>query len=197
MRLLPQEQQQWVTDELNRIEWEPVDKFEVAECLQLAKEFDEFLAAKYPSVKRYGLEGSESIMLWFHTVLKELEKVFGTSHAVIGMTHRGRNNLLTCLLGMKPEVMFAKMSGMPEFPDDEEHARIIGDVLSHLQISTKLESGIDVTLLPNPSHLDAINPAAMGKTRSIQENNKNSICIQCHGDGSLIGQGKFTNDPII
>jgi 2-oxoglutarate dehydrogenase complex dehydrogenase (E1) component-like enzyme len=60
-----------------------------------------------------------------------------------------------------------------------------------LQISTKLENGVNVSLLPNPSHLDAINPGAMGKVRSKQEKNQNSLCIQCHGDGSLIGQGKI------
>ena len=188
MRLLPQEQQNWIKSELSAIELEPVDKCAVGECLQLAKEFDEFLAHKFPSVKRYGLEGSESILLWFDALLAEMTS---EQHAVIGMTHRGRNNLLTLLLGLKPEIMFAKMSGKAEFPEDSEHERIIGDVLSHLSISTKLESGLDVTLLPNPSHLDAINPGAMGKTRSKIEKGKDSICIQCHGDGSLIGQGCY------
>ena len=107
------------------------------------------------------------------------------------MTHRGRNNLLVLLLGLKPEIMFGKMSGVPEFPNDAEHARIIGDVLSHLQVSTKMANGKDVSLLPNPSHLDAINPAAMGKARSKIENGKKALCIQCHGDGSLIGQGIY------
>ena len=85
--------------------------------------------------------------------------------------------------------MFGKMSGIPEFPFDADHERIIGDVLSHLSISSNLESGNKVSLLPNPSHLDAINPAAMGKARSKMEKGDNVLCIQCHGDGSLIGQG--------
>ena len=105
------------------------------------------------------------------------------------MTHRGRNNLLVCLLGLKADIMFGKMSGIPEFPFDSEHERIIGDVLSHLSISAGLDRNNSVSLLPNPSHLDAINPAAMGKARSKLEAGQESLCIQCHGDGSLIGQG--------
>lgn len=186
MRLLPLNQQDWVKTELSKIESEKIDEFAVGECLHLAKEFDEFLAQKFPSVKRYGLEGSEAILLWFDTILAEMDQ---ETQAIIGMTHRGRNNLLVLLLGLKPEIMFGKMSGVPEFPSDEEHSRIIGDVLSHLQVSTKMANGKDVSLLPNPSHLDAINPAAMGKARSKIENGKKALCIQCHGDGSLIGQG--------
>ena len=61
---------------------------------------------------------------------------------------------------------------------DSNHERIIGDVLSHLSISTDLERGNKVSLLPNPSHLDAINPAAMGKARSKAEHGDDILCIQ-------------------
>ena len=102
MRLLPPEQRAWIREELSRIENEEINNLEVAKCLQVAKEFDEFLAAKFPTVKRYGLEGSETILLWFDTIIKEIEN----THLVIGMTHRGRNNLLVCLLGLQAEEGF-------------------------------------------------------------------------------------------
>ena len=102
MRLLPPEQRAWIREELSRIEKEEINNLEVAKCLQVAKEFDEFLAAKFPTVKRYGLEGSETILLWFDTIIKEIEN----THLVIGMTHRGRNNLLVCLLGLQAEEGF-------------------------------------------------------------------------------------------
>ena len=57
MRLLPKEQRIWVKQELSKIENENLDELEIGKCLQEAKEFDEFLAAKFPTVKRYGLEG--------------------------------------------------------------------------------------------------------------------------------------------
>jgi len=109
MRLLPKEQRIWVKQELSKIENENLDELEIGKCLQEAKEFDEFLAAKFPTVKRYGLEGSETILLWFQTIVKEIEN----THMVIGMTHRGRNNLLVCLLGLQADIMFGKMSGIP------------------------------------------------------------------------------------
>ena len=102
MRLLPPEQRAWIREELSRIEKEEINNLEVGKCLQVAKEFDEFLAAKFPTVKRYGLEGSETILLWFDTIIKEIEN----THLVIGMTHRGRNNLLVCLLGLQAEEGF-------------------------------------------------------------------------------------------
>ncbi|CBY14263.1 unnamed protein product [Oikopleura dioica] len=175
MRLLPEEQQHFIRSELALIEKESSDASHTGYILQLAKEFDEFLALRFPDVKRYGLEGSETIMLWFDTILNEVDK---DNHVTIGMTHRGRNNLLVCLLGLRADIMFGKMSGKPEFPFDPEHEKIIGDVLSHLQISSTLDSGVSVSLLPNPSHLDAINPAAMGKARSKMDHGGKALCIQ-------------------
>lgn len=71
-RLLPSNEREWIRAELARIEAEPIDQVQTGQCLQIAKEFDEFLQAKYPTVKRYGLEGSETIMLWFDQVLREV-----------------------------------------------------------------------------------------------------------------------------
>ena len=58
MRLLPKEERIWVKEELSRIEKEEENAVDTGKCLQVAKEFDEFLAAKFPTVKRYGLEGT-------------------------------------------------------------------------------------------------------------------------------------------
>ena len=71
-RLLPAEERSWIRSELAKIESEPIEPLQVAETLHLGKEFDEFLAAKFPTVKRYGLEGSETILLWFDQVIKEV-----------------------------------------------------------------------------------------------------------------------------
>ncbi|CBY38939.1 unnamed protein product [Oikopleura dioica] len=112
MRLLPEEQQNFIRSELALIEKESSDASHTGYILQLAKEFDEFLALRFPDVKRYGLEGSETIMLWFDTILNEVDK---DNHVTIGMTHRGRNNLLVCLLGLRADIMFGKMSEFGDF----------------------------------------------------------------------------------
>ena len=90
---------------------------------------------------------------------------------MLGMPHRGRLNLLTDpeLLRMDPAVLFLKLQGKTELPAG---ARGAGDVISHLSTSVDLDYGhghrMHVSLVHNPSHLEAVNPVAMGKTRAKQ-----------------------------
>eukprot|EP00842_Homolaphlyctis_polyrhiza_P002407 jgi/Hompol1/3167/HPOL_006379-RA len=125
------------------------------------------------------------------------------------MPHRGRLNLLTDLLEYSPAALFSKVKGNSEFPLE---ANVMGDVLSHLAISHDIEVGgpekIHVSMLHNPSHLEASNPVALGKARARQmelyeeytTNHTNPdcsigdrvICIQQHGDAAFAGQGVVT-----
>ncbi|XP_066951932.1 2-oxoadipate dehydrogenase complex component E1 [Macrobrachium rosenbergii] len=177
------------------------------ECINLAKDmlesqaFDSFLANKFQSVKRYGGEGAESMVGFFTEVFRGLAEA-DVQEVILGMAHRGRLNLLTGILKYPPVIMFQKMKGLPEFPPD---LKFTGDVLSHLVNSVDLEFGekkLHVTMLPNPSHLEAVNPVACGKSRARERSlNKNSqneklplpsdkvVCIQVHGDAALAGQG--------
>jgi len=138
-------------------------------------------------------------------------------HIVLAMPHRGRLNLLTGLLQLSPAALFHKVKGGYEIPEEFGAA---GDVVSHLGELTLCHSSIcilnisaaasptlsyegsdiHVSLLPNPSHLEAVNPVALGKTRAKQYSLLNSspencmlgdkaICVQLHGDASFTGQG--------
>ncbi|KAG9489910.1 hypothetical protein GDO78_005691 [Eleutherodactylus coqui] len=167
------------------------------------EEFDHFLSTKFSTVKRYGGEGAESMMGFFYEMFKVCS-FSEVTDVVIGMPHRGRLNLLAGLLKFPPEVMFRKMRGLSEFPGNSQ---AIGDVLSHLTSSVDLDFGsnktLHVTLLPNPSHLEAINPVAVGKTRARQQSllegdyssdssaqpGDKVVCLQVHGDASFSGQG--------
>ncbi|XP_075224573.1 putative 2-oxoadipate dehydrogenase complex component E1 homolog isoform X2 [Lycorma delicatula] len=116
------------------------------------------------------------------------------------MPHRGRLNLLTGVLQLPPVKLFHKLAGNSEFPPS---AKATGDVISHLITSIDIElSGneIHVTTLYNPSHLEAVNPVSMGKTRSRHLSYKQGgygnkywgeeiVNIQVHGDGAVMGQG--------
>ncbi|KAJ7189836.1 Transketolase, pyrimidine binding domain-containing protein [Mycena pura] len=126
----------------------------------------------------------------------------GISSIVLGMPHRGRLNLLTDLLQYSPTALFHKIKGGAEVP---QNLGAEGDVLSHLAVSPNLQydgasNPIQVSLLPNPSHLEAINPIAMGKTRAKQYSllktsptdctlGDKVMCVQVHGDASFAGQG--------
>jgi len=148
--------------------------------------FDQFMAKKFPTVKRYGLEGTESMIPAMDIILNKLAQD-GVTDLVLGMPHRGRLNLLIGLLNYPPRALFHKMKGHSEIPDELFG---IGDVLSHIGISTTFsDTNMKVSLLNNPSHLEAINPVALGKTRNKIDKGQKASCLLMHGDAAFIGQG--------
>lgn len=166
---------------------------------------DNFLQVKFPNLKRYGLEGGESMIPALDALFEAASKA-GITQLILAMPHRGRLNLLTGLLGYDPTSLFHKIKGGSEV---DESLGVSGDVLSHLVASPTLQygeaDGIKVSLLPNPSHLEAVSPVALGKARAKQysllktlSNGKNNqdcmlgdkvMCVQLHGDASFTGQG--------
>ncbi|KAG7249801.1 hypothetical protein CRUP_030814, partial [Coryphaenoides rupestris] len=200
------QEREWLADrfeELRKQTFSAEEKRRLAAIMLESQEFDHFLATKFATVKRYGGEGAESMMGFFDELFHQSARS-GVTDIIIGMPHRGRLNLLAGLLKCPPEVMFRKMRGQSEFPAGSPAA---GDVLSHLTSSVHLELGaahpLHVTMLPNPSHLEAINPVTQGKARarqqlcqegdySLEESARPGdkvICLQVHGDGSFPGQG--------
>jgi len=193
------EEMQWLCDTYQQIKDQPVDdavrKSLAAEMLK-SQAFDNFLATKFQSVKRYGGEGAEAMMGFFVQLFSQSQDQ-GLSDIVIAEAHRGRLNMLTGLLNFPPVAMFRKMKGLPEFPPEQSGA---GDVLSHLCASIDI-GGVHVTMLPNPSHLEAVNPVAVGKARGRHmtkgtgeysesgQMGDTAICVQIHGDAALAGQG--------
>uniref|UniRef100_G3NKN5 2-oxoadipate dehydrogenase complex component E1 n=1 Tax=Gasterosteus aculeatus aculeatus TaxID=481459 RepID=G3NKN5_GASAC len=200
------EEREWFSDrfeELKKASFSAEERKQLAKVMLESQEFDHFLATKFSTVKRYGGEGAESMMGFFYELFHHSSHS-GVTDIIIGMPHRGRLNLLTGLLKFPPELMFRKMRGLSEFPDTSPAT---GDVLSHLTSSVELDFGaakpIHVTMLPNPSHLEAINPVAQGKTRARQQLRQEGdyspeenaqpgdqvVCLQVHGDGAFPGQG--------
>ncbi|XP_030754451.1 probable 2-oxoglutarate dehydrogenase E1 component DHKTD1 homolog, mitochondrial isoform X2 [Sitophilus oryzae] len=199
-----EEEREWFASELETsLNWkiDANQKKEILKDLIKSEAFDNFLAKKFSGVKRYGGEGAESMM----TVLSELFQSAAKDsleHIVLAMPHRGRLNLLTGLLNYPPTQIFHKLKGNADFP---EKYQCSGDVLSHLISSADLiypdDSSVHVSLIYNPSHLEAVNPVSMGKTRAKQLALKDGdygthnvwsdkvLNIQVHGDAAIIGQG--------
>ncbi|KAI6158451.1 dehydrogenase E1 and transketolase domain-containing protein 1 [Pisolithus thermaeus] len=181
-------------------------KRRIHQSIACSEVFDTFLQAKFPNLKRYGLEGGESMLPALDALVGEAARA-GVTHVVLAMPHRGRLNLLTGLLGYDPACLFHKIKGGSEW--SVEGGPFSGDVLSHLAASPILNydgKEIKVTLLPNPSHLEAVNPVALGKARAKQytllkalEKGSEGVegcmlgdkvmCVQIHGDASFTGQG--------
>ncbi|KAF7299554.1 2-oxoglutarate dehydrogenase E1 component mitochondrial [Mycena chlorophos] len=178
-------------------------KERIHSLLARSEVLDNFLQLKFPNLKRYGLEGGESMLPALDSLFSAAARA-GLSSIIIGMPHRGRLNLLTDLLQYSPTALFHKIKGGAEIPED---LGAEGDVLSHLAASPSLHydgasGSIQVSLLPNPSHLEAVNPVAMGKTRAKQYallktspddcnlgDKARVMCVQLHGDASFTGQG--------
>ena len=112
------------------------------------------------------------------------------------MPHRGRLNLMTLLMNYPPEAIFHKLAGNSELPENSKGS---ADVLSHLSLQKRVEiagnkNGL-ITLLPNPSHLEAGNPVGLGVVYAYQKYTKPSeecLSVQFHGDAAFTGQGIVT-----
>ena len=183
---------------LNKIEGKPTpysfsseEKEHVLKRLVDSEGLEKFLAAKYPGAKRFGLEGGESLVPLLDTLIEDFGSL-GTKELVLGMSHRGRLNVLINVMGKKPSLLFTEFD--ENFEEDDAHT---GDVKYHLGFSSNiLTSGgqVHVSLGSNPSHLEAVNPVVLGSVRARQdrrqdkENNK-VVPILMHGDASFSAQG--------
>lgn len=152
---------------------------------------EKFLASKYPGAKRFGLEGGESLVPLLDTLIEDFGSR-GVKELVLGMSHRGRLNVLINVMGKKPSELFT------EFAEDfEEDDTKTGDVKYHLGFSSNiLTSGGEVHLAlgSNPSHLEIVNPVILGSVRARQDRRQDNtkdmvVPILMHGDASFSAQG--------
>ena len=186
------EERQWLYREWEKMSSEAMGSSEQKRILSLlvdSEMFDDFLQKRRRSTKRYGLEGCESMIPSIDHIFRAAAGS-GVEHVVIGMPHRGRLNALATVMEYPIESIFHKIDGNLEF--DSSYG-FTGDVLSHLGLSHSIRTVEDHTLqlslLQNPSHLEAVNPVAMGKTRAKQFYGTKSLCLLLHGDAAFAGQG--------
>ena len=157
-----------------------------------AEGFEKFLHTKYVGTKRFGLVGGESLI----PALEQIIKISGQAQVLevkIGMSHRGRLNVLANVLQKSYKRIFNEFAG--EFGTSTDDSA--DDVKYHLGASSNREfdgNSVHVSLTDNPSHLEAVNPVVLGQTRAKQffhkdkERNK-VIPILIHGDAAFAGQG--------
>ena len=167
------------------------EKQQILKRLVDSEGLEKFLASKYPGAKRFGLEGGESLVPLLDTIIEDFGSK-GAKELVLGMSHRGRLNVLINVMGKKPSELFTEFA--EDFEEDVEHT---GDVKYHLGFSSNiLTSGGEVHLAlgSNPSHLEVVNPVILGSVRARQDRRqdrdyKKVIPILMHGDASFSAQG--------
>jgi 2-oxoglutarate dehydrogenase E1 component len=158
-----------------------------------AEQWETFLARKYVGTKRFGLDGGESAIPALEAVIK-YGGMMGVDEIDMGMSHRGRLNVLSNVMGKPYRAIFHEFAGGASNPADVGGS---GDVKYHLGTSSDREfDGIKVhlSLLPNPSHLEAVDPVVLGKARATMtykddKHGKKVLPLLLHGDAAFAGQG--------
>ncbi len=168
------------------------DKKHILHKLNQAVVFEKFLHTKYVGQKRFALSGGETLIPGLDAAINKGSEL-GAEEFVIGMAHRGRLNVLANILNKSYEEIFAEFEGEMFETDLFE-----GDVKYHMGYSNdvKTRSGktVHLSLSPNPSHLEAVNPVVEGTSRAkldhrYQQDWKKLIPILIHGDAAIAGQG--------
>ncbi|HYP02711.1 MAG TPA: multifunctional oxoglutarate decarboxylase/oxoglutarate dehydrogenase thiamine pyrophosphate-binding subunit/dihydrolipoyllysine-residue succinyltransferase subunit, partial [Pyrinomonadaceae bacterium] len=195
------EQKTWIRDRIRQefVDAEPIPaetKKQLLERLIAAEQFERFLHTKYLGAKRFSLEGCETIIPLLHQLI-ESAAAKGVEDITLGMAHRGRLNVLVNVVGNFAERIFTAFEGSvhPNFPADE------GDVKYHQGARGKRETAsgreVSITVSPNPSHLEFVDPVVEGMVRAKQDAMNaereevidRALPVLLHGDAAFAGQG--------
>ncbi len=170
--------------------------------------FERFLHTVFVGQKRFSIEGNDSLVPMLDALISDASNT-GTSEVVLGMAHRGRLNVLTHVLGKPYETILSEFHSAQSNPGSEapeglgEMKGWTGDVKYHLGArkapAAGKESAIQITLADNPSHLEVVDPAVQGSTRSSQDRRDHpgaptqdldrALAITMHGDAAFVGEG--------
>jgi 2-oxoglutarate dehydrogenase E1 component len=160
-----------------------------------AEGFEKYLDKKYTGTKRFGLDGGEALIPALEQIIKRGGNL-GVKEIVVGMAHRGRLNVLTQVMAKPHRALFHEFKGGSYAPDDVEGS---GDVKYHLGASSDREfdgNKVHLSLTPNPSHLEIVNPVVLGRVRAKQdqhncppEDRTAVLPLLLHGDAAFAGQG--------
>ena len=188
-------QSKWLVERVeknrNQPDFSDDEKRTVYRKLNQAVIFEDFLHKKFVGQKRFSLEGGESIIPALDTII-EYGAELGAEEFIMGMAHRGRLNVLANIFNKTYGEIFSEFEGK-EYEDEE----FDGDVKYHLGTSGRVKTNkgtlVKLTLAPNPSHLEAVDPVMEGIARAKIDNylkdEKKLIPIQIHGDAAIAAQG--------
>ena len=190
------ERVEWIRKQIelkNRPQFTKDQKKHILHKLNQSNVFEQFLQKKFVGQKRFSIEGAESLIPALDALI-ENGSTLGLKEFVVGMAHRGRLNVLANIFNKTYESIFTEFEGK-EYDDD---TLFDGDVKYHLGITSEVETDaghqVKITLAPNPSHLEAVDPVVEGITRSkidheLDGDERKILPILIHGDAAIAGQG--------
>lgn len=187
------ELEKWVQERLEAFTFAALsvqEKERILEYLNKAELFEIFLHTKYVGQKRFSLEGAETFIPMLGFILDTAADE-GASEIVMGMAHRGRLNVLASIMNKPYDVIFQEFedSYLPDLSEGTGDVKYHKGYAAYLRVKNNKQ--MFITLCPNPSHLEAVDPVVEGQARGRQEikGKKEVIPILVHGDASLAGQG--------
>ncbi|GCB80336.1 hypothetical protein scyTo_0018078, partial [Scyliorhinus torazame] len=190
------EQCQWIRQKFetpSAMQFTSEEKRTLLARLVRSTRFEEFLQRKWSSEKRFGLEGCEVLIPALKTIIDKSSQN-GVDNVIMGMPHRGRLNVLANVIRKELEQIFCQFDSKLEAADEGT-----GDVKYHLgmyhrRINRVSDRNITLSLVANPSHLEAVDPVVQGKTKAEQfylsdTEGKKVMSVLLHGDAAFAGQG--------
>jgi len=185
---------QWLIERMegteNRLILDRIEQKRILRKLTEAVTFEEFIQRKYIGAKSFSLEGAETLIPLLDLAIEKAGHQ-GVREIVMGMAHRGRLNVLANIMRKPAEKIFREFEDQPKGPGS-------GDVKYHMGYSTDYEFGegqkLHLSLCFNPSHLEFINPVAMGRMRAKMDRcgdfeRERGLVLMIHGDAAFIGEG--------
>jgi len=191
MHLADPAKRRWIEERFESDRRAP-DRRRILSLLIRADIFEQVLQARYPGTKRFSLEGVAALIPFLDTLLHDAAGR-GLRQAVLAMSHRGRLNVMANVIGIAPATIFSKFEDI-----DPRSVLGSGDVKYHLGATGQWKDPggnmVDLHLVSNPSHLEAVDPVAMGRVRAKQarlgrQGEECVLPVFIHGDAALAGQG--------
>ncbi|MFZ0979294.1 MAG: 2-oxoglutarate dehydrogenase E1 component [Candidatus Acidiferrales bacterium] len=191
MHITDRERRQWVQHQMESEAAEP-DRAHILELLVRAEIFEQVLQTRYLGTKRYSLEGEAALLPLLDAILNAASEQ-GAEKAMVAMSHRGRLNVMVNIVGRPAAELFAR------FEDVDPRSTLGGgDVKYHMGATGDFHAAngrvVEMHLVSNPSHLEAVDPVLMGRTRAKQtrrgeRGRRQVVSISMHGDAAFAGQG--------
>ena len=190
------DEKNWIRDRIEGPEKEVIftdnGKKAILNKIIEAEGFEKYLHVKFVGTKRFGIDGGESLVPALEQIIKRGGNL-GVKEIKIGMSHRGRLNVLANVMGKPFKAIFNEFFGSAV----EAERNFEGDVKYHLGASSNREfdgNVVHISLTDNPSHLEAVNPVVLGQVRAKQffhkdPERKKVIPVLIHGDAAFAGQG--------
>ena len=193
MHIPEREKRQWIQRRMEaEVETPETDRERILDWLVRAEIFEQVLQTRYLGTKRYSLEGESALLPLLDAILNSAAEQ-GAVQAVLAMSHRGRLNVMVHVVGRGAAEVFARF-------EDVDPRSVLGggDVKYHMGATGSFETAggkkVGIHLVSNPSHLEAVDPVAIGRTRAKQERRGDAglqqvVPVVMHGDAAFAGQG--------